>query len=413
MKTMRRRFNVLFFVLIIVLISGGWAQAEQNKFWAMELGNYWDYVEGPSDTWPARNLVTVIDPATFPYPTYLVATTEYQGSAWVPMENWWYDILETGPNSSELRVWKIMFYDDVDRAWVTFVFDSGLIWAKRPMTGGDSWISSASGTFSDGTGTLPINITVNSEVLGYESVNVPFGTGTYNAYKISNFIQIPGINQLTKNIWLIPYLGVIIHETTEGGETERDYLSAMDIATVFNDALDDHWAYSYIMQIYDEGITLGYGDGRYGPDDPVTREQMAVFILKALNDVPSDGYCGNTAPFTDVPADRWSCKYVKRLVELGITTGIGQGLFGPEAVVTREQMAAFITRALNEVPGDAYCGTEDPFTDVPYSGWSCKYVKRLVELGVTLGIGEGLYGPGNPVTRAQMAVFLARAFLGM
>jgi len=40
-------------------------------------------------------------------------------------------------------------------------------------------------------------------------------------------------------------------------------------------------------------------------------------------------------------------------------------------------------------------------------------VKRLVELGVTLGIGEELYGPGNPVTRAQMAVFLARAFLGM
>ena len=140
---------------------------------------------------------------------------------------------------------------------------------------------------------------------------------------------------------------------------------------------------------------------------------MAVFILRALNDVPADGYCGSTAPFSDVPADRWSCKYVKRLVELGITTGIGQGLFGPEAVVTREQMAAFITRALDEVPGDGYCGTEDPFTDVPYSWWSCKYVKRLVELGVTLGIGEGLYGPGNPVTRAQMAVFLARAFLGM
>jgi len=101
------------------------------------------------------------------------------------------------------------------------------------------------------------------------------------------------------------------------------------------------------------------------------------------------------------------------LVELGITSGIGGGLFDPEGTVTREQMAAFLTRALDEVPADGYCGTEGPFTDVPYGLWSCKYVKRLVELGITAGIGEGLYGPGNPVTRAQMAVFLARAFLGM
>ena len=122
---------------------------------------------------------------------------------------------------------------------------------------------------------------------------------------------------------------------------------------------------------------------------------------------------GLRIPFRMCRFDRWSCKYVKRLVELGITSGIGEGLFGPEEAVTREQMAAFITRALDEVPADGYCGTEGPFTDVPYSLWSCKYVKRLVELGITAGIGEGLYGPGNPVTRAQMAVFLARAFLGM
>jgi Fe2+ transport system protein FeoA len=151
----------------------------------------------------------------------------------------------------------------------------------------------------------------------------------------------------------------------------------------------------------------------YCPENEVTREQMAVFITRALGQVPPDGYCGSTAPFSDVAADRWSCKYVKRLVELGITSGIGGWFFDPEGVVTREQMAAFITRALVEVPADGYCGTEDPFTDVPYSLWSCKYIKRLMELGVTSGIGEGLYGSGNPVTRAQMAVFLARAFLGM
>ena len=182
----------------------------------------------------------------------------------------------------------------------------------------------------------------------------------------------------------------------------------------FSDVPPDHWAWLNIRVIFGAGYTTGYGGTTdFKPEYEVTREQMAVFILRALNDIPADGYCGTAAPFADVPADRWSCKYVKRLVELGITSGIGGGLFGPEGVVTREQMAAFITRALDEVPADGYCGTEDPFTDVPYGWWSCKYVKRLVELGVTKGIGEGLYGPGNPVTRAQMAVFLARAFLGM
>ena len=197
--------------------------------------------------------------------------------------------------------------------------------------------------------------------------------------------------------------------------TGDGYIMKIAQLSGFGDVPLGYWAYDYIMAIYEDGITAGCSQNPpiYCPDDSVTREQMAVFITRAMNEVPPDGYCGTTGPFSDVSADRWSCKYVKRLVELGITSGIGTGLFGPEDTVTREQMAAFLTRALNEVPNDGYCGAEDPFTDVPYSWWSCKYVKRLVELGITVGIGEGLYGLGNPVTRAQMAVFLARAFLGM
>jgi len=202
-------------------------------------------------------------------------------------------------------------------------------------------------------------------------------------------------------------ISTLVHHPN-GNEATMEALFEDVMVSGFFDISCGDWASSYIMAIYEAGITTGYGDGRYGPGDPVTREQMSVFILKALNEVPHDGYCGSTAPFADVSADRWSCKYIKRLVELGITTGVGQGMFGPGDPVTREQMAVFMTRALNEVPSDGYCGTEGPFTDVPSSSWSCKYIKRLVELGITAGVGEGLYGPGNPVTRGQMAVFLYR-----
>jgi hypothetical protein len=192
---------------------------------------------------------------------------------------------------------------------------------------------------------------------------------------------------------------------------------------VFDDVSCPHWAFHYIMSLYytTPPITSGCSEvpKRYCPDDIVTREQMAKFIIQSLDvnpnlqAVPPDNYCGTENPFNDVPFDSWSCKYVKRLAELGITSGYGNGIFGPFDPVTREQMAAFLIRALDEVPADEYCGTSNPFTDVSYDRWSCKYVKRLLELGVTTGYGDGRFGPDDYVTRAQMAVFLKRAFLDM
>jgi hypothetical protein len=183
----------------------------------------------------------------------------------------------------------------------------------------------------------------------------------------------------------------------------------------FGDVPPDYWAYNYIMAIYNDQITAGCSADplEYCPEASVTREQMAVFLIRALDQVPADGYCGAMNAFSDVTFDRWSCKYLKRLAELGITTGYGDGRFGPEDSVTREQMAVFITKALASVPPDGYCGTADPFTDVSFDRWSCKYVKELAELGITTGYGDGRFGPGDYVTRAQMAVFLSRAFLEM
>ena len=85
----------------------------------------------------------------------------------------------------------------------------------------------------------------------------------------------------------------------------------------------------------------------------------------------------------------------------------------PAYDVTRAQMAAFIVRAVEGEPATDYCSSGSLFTDVTASDWSCKYINRLYELGITTGYGDGRYGPDDLVTRAQMAVFLGRAFLGM
>jgi hypothetical protein len=62
-------------------------------------------------------------------------------------------------------------------------------------------------------------------------------------------------------------------------------------------------------------------------------------------------------------------------------------------------------------PASGYCGTTDPFTDVASGHWACGHIKRLSELGISSGYPD--YKPTNKVNRAEMAVYVSRAFLGM
>jgi hypothetical protein len=190
-------------------------------------------------------------------------------------------------------------------------------------------------------------------------------------------------------------------------------LSDIPAIIPFNDVSPTDWAYSYIIAIYEAGITTGCGNENFCPLDLVTRAQMAVFLVRALEGDPAADYCGGVDPFSDVSASAWSCGHIKRLVELGITQGCDDDRFCPNANVTREQMAVFIVRAVEGEPAADYCGGSAPFNDVSASAWSCGYIKRLVELGITSGCGGGNYCPDASVTREQMAAFLARAFLEM
>lgn len=185
----------------------------------------------------------------------------------------------------------------------------------------------------------------------------------------------------------------------------------------FMDVPFGYWADNYIMGIYNAGFTMGCSQAplMYCPENPVTRDQMAAFVIRAKEGEPAANYCASGIPFSDVSTSGWACPYIKRLYELGITTGYGGAAeYRPELTVTREQMAAFIIRAKEGEPAATYCDSGSPFSDVSSSSWSCKYVKRLYELGITTGYGgTDRYEPGLTVTRAQMSAFLSRAFLGM
>ena len=182
----------------------------------------------------------------------------------------------------------------------------------------------------------------------------------------------------------------------------------------FPDVPCDHWAVDYISAIKDAGITTGYPDGTFRPGEPVTRAQMAAFIIRAIEGEPTN-YNSNPY-FADVPPTHWAFKYIQRVKERNIAHGYPGNLYGPEDDVTREQMAKMLIMGLvseGEItePPEDYCSSGSSFPDVEQDRWSCRYIKRLKELGITTGYPDGTYRPEASVTRAEMAAFIYRAFL--
>ncbi len=113
----------------------------------------------------------------------------------------------------------------------------------------------------------------------------------------------------------------------------------------FSDVPSDHTFRRDIDRLATAGITSGCGNGRFCPDDAVTRGQMAAFLVRALG-LTATG----SAPFSDVPSGHTFRQDIDRLATAGITSGCGNGRFCPDDAVTRGQMAAFLQRALELTP---------------------------------------------------------------
>ena len=140
------------------------------------------------------------------------------------------------------------------------------------------------------------------------------------------------------------------------------------------------------------------------PDEAIDRKTMAVWLVRILDGLDPPPI--SQSSFHDVDPGSFHAPFIERLVDLGITTGCGDGsTFCPDAEVTRAQMAAFISRAW-ALPD----GPTPTFTDVPSSVWYTAAVARLASSGITTGCGDGsTFCPDADTTRADMATFLHRA----
>jgi PKD repeat protein len=142
-------------------------------------------------------------------------------------------------------------------------------------------------------------------------------------------------------------MAVYITRALVGGDANVPTASA---AASFTDVPSDHWAYRYVEYAAANDVVKGYEDGTYRPIVEVTRDQMAVYVARAIATPTGDAGLVGYVPasprnFTDVPSDFWAYKYVEYCVENGVVQGYGDGLYHPEVVVTRDQMAVYVARA--------------------------------------------------------------------
>ena len=169
----------------------------------------------------------------------------------------------------------------------------------------------------------------------------------------------------------------------------------------------------WVHTLYRSGITSGCGTNplRYCPDAGVTRGQMAVFLLRALRGSTYSPPAVTNTRFADVPATHAFASWIEAFADTGITSGCGTNplRYCPDDVVTRGQMAVFLMRATQ---GQGYVPppAQGMFSDVPTSDPFAPWIEALAASAITGGCGGGRYCPNNAVTRAQMAVFLVRAF---
>ena len=178
----------------------------------------------------------------------------------------------------------------------------------------------------------------------------------------------------------------------------------------FLDLAPAHPFHDFVESIVRAGITSGCGAGNYCPDAAVTREQMAVFLLKAEHGaVYSPPACSGV--FVDTPCPGPFTDWIEQLAAEGVTGGCGGGNYCPASPVTRAQMAIFLLKTLL---GSAYAPAPASgiFGDVPPGAFAADWIEDLYGRAITGGCSASplLYCPGASNTRGQMAVFLTKTF---
>lgn len=267
-----------------------------------------------------------------------------------------------------------------------------------------------------------IMATVDGGTLGAELAQIMFDLGAWQAFNIdgggssglwvqgSGYINA-GSSRAVMNHWGV-YAGSGGGRSADPGSCFVEggcYPVAVSgaEAETFKDLSPEMLGYAEADILFRAGVTNGCQSAperMFCPRCDTTRRTFIVMLVRAAGiETPAV----SSSSFTDVADDDWALPYIEAAASAGIIAGCGDGLFCPGDPVTRGQAAAFITRAAG------WGGTPPAtptFDDVPTDHLFFRAIEQLSTQCVTNGCGDGNYCPARAMTRAEVAIFLARAF---
>lgn len=186
-------------------------------------------------------------------------------------------------------------------------------------------------------------------------------------------------------------------------EVKATFMEDNSVFNFFYDVPNDAFFYEAVKWAVKSGVTNGLTDTMFGPYESCTRAQIVTFLWRAAGSPEPK----TASSFTDVPASAYYAKAVAWAIENGITNGMTETTFAPNATCTRGQSVTFLYRALK---GTASGSTN--FTDVKSDAFYTDAINWAVANNVTNGTSNTTFSPNADCTRAEIVTFLYRAYQG-
>ena len=186
-------------------------------------------------------------------------------------------------------------------------------------------------------------------------------------------------------------------------EVKATFMEDNSVLNFFYDVPNGAYFYEAVKWAVDKGITNGLSDTMFGPYESCTRAQIVTFLWRATGSPEPK----TASSFTDVPANAYYAKAVAWAVENGITNGMTETTFAPNATCTRGQSVTFLYRALKGTAS----GSAN-FTDVKSDAFYADAINWAVANNVTNGTSNTTFSPNADCTRAEIVTFLYRAYQG-
>jgi len=186
-------------------------------------------------------------------------------------------------------------------------------------------------------------------------------------------------------------------------EVKATFMEDNSVFNFFYDVPNDAFFYEAVKWAVKSGVTNGLSDTMFGPYESCTRAQIVTFLWRAAGSPEPK----TASSFADVPASAYYAKAVAWAIENGITNGMTETTFAPDATCTRGQSVTFLYRALK---GTASGSTN--FTDVKSDTFYADAINWAVANNVTNGTSNTTFSPNADCTRAEIVTFLYRAYQG-